>query len=95
MSVGFRDARAHTNETLTALNNMKEDLYREISLKNLLSSYFQTTLQSKVLVSFDRNLWAVAYTFSSLSYRFSGHEVDKTSKSGSRLAFLKRYLYPG
>jgi len=48
-----------------------------------------------VLISFDRNLWAITYSYSGLSHRFTGHEVDKTSKSGSRLAFLKRYLYPG
>ena len=95
MGVKFRDARAHTNDTLTALNNMKENLYREVSLKSLISSYFEATLKSKVLVSFDRNLWAIAYSYSGLSYRFSGHEMDKTSKSGSRLSFLKRYLYPG
>jgi hypothetical protein len=35
------------------------------------------------------------YSRTQKSCLFTGHEVPKTSKSGSRLAFLKRYLYPG
>ena len=29
-----------------------------------------------------------------MSYCFSGHEVERTSKSGTKISFLKKFLYP-
>jgi hypothetical protein len=29
-----------------------------------------------------------------LSYCFSGHEVERTNKTGSKILFLKKFLYP-
>jgi hypothetical protein len=47
------------------------------------------------MVAFEKDIWTIAYNFSKKSCTYTGHEVNKTSKSGSRLTFLKRYLYPG
>jgi hypothetical protein len=47
------------------------------------------------MVAFEKDLWVISYHYTWRSKTYSGHEVNKTSKSGSRLAFLKRYLYPG
>jgi len=48
----------------------------------------------RVIVSFDKNLWGIGYSYSNLSYCFSGHEVEKTSKTGTKISFLKKFLYP-
>lgn len=50
--------------------------------------------KKKVIVSFDKNLWGIGYSYSNMSYCFSGHEVERTSKSGTKISFLKRFLYP-
>ncbi|MEY4782017.1 MAG: hypothetical protein RLZZ492_655 [Pseudomonadota bacterium] len=47
-----------------------------------------------VIVSFDKNLWGIGYSYSNLSYCFSGHEVEKSSKTGTKISFLKKFLYP-
>lgn len=61
----------------------------------MIHSYFQHPLQNYTMVSFDEDIWTIVYYYTGKSYTFTGHEVNKTSKSGSRLAFVKRYLYPG
>jgi len=48
----------------------------------------------KAIVSFDRNLWGIGYSYSSMSYCFSGHEVERTSKTGNKSSFLKKFLFP-
>ena len=52
-------------------------------------------MNSYTLVAFDKDVWTIAYYHTEKSCLFTGHEVNKTSKSGSRLSFLKRFLYPG
>jgi hypothetical protein len=47
-----------------------------------------------VIVSFDKNLWGIGYSYSNLSYCFSGHEVEKSNKTGTKISFLKKFLYP-
>jgi len=39
-------------------------------------------------------LWGIGYSYSNLSYCFSGHEVERTSKTGTKILFLKKFLYP-
>jgi len=73
---------------------MKKLIYRSISLPETINSYFKAVAEKKVIVSFDRNLWGIGYSFSNISYCFSGHEVEKTSKTGTKISFLKKFLYP-
>jgi hypothetical protein len=51
--------------------------------------------KSYAMAAFEKDIWTIAYGYTKKSCSYTGHEVNKTSKSGSRLAFLKRYLYPG
>mmetsp|Transcript_6353 Transcript_6353/g.4797 ORF Transcript_6353/g.4797 Transcript_6353/m.4797 type:complete len:170 (-) Transcript_6353:479-988(-) len=61
----------------------------------MVHSYFKHSTNAHALVAFERDIWAIAYYYTSRSCLYTGHEVNRTSKSGSRAAFLKRYLYPG
>ena len=47
-----------------------------------------------MIVSFDKNLWGIGYSYSNLSYCFSGHEVERTNKTGIKICFLKKFLCP-
>lgn len=76
------------------MNAIKELIYRSVGLPETVNSYFKTAAEKKVIVSFDRNLWGIGYSFSNISYCFSGHEVERTSKTGTKISFLKKFLYP-
>ena len=73
---------------------MKGSIYRSIGLPETVNSYFKAATEKKVIVSFDRNLWGIGYSFSNISYCFSGHEVERTSKTGTKISFLHKFLYP-
>ncbi len=61
----------------------------------MIKSYFETALKKVVLIAFENDTWAIAYKYTQRSYTFTGHLVNKTSKSGSRLNFILKYVYPG
>lgn len=82
---------AQINATLTALNVMKERVAQHINFKDFWQSFWDTIDEHTVLISFEPDAWAVSYAFCKNSSLYSGCEVDKHSKSGSMLAFLKRF----
>jgi hypothetical protein len=76
--------------TLAALNATPQLRYR-LSFSQCLNSYFDVIDTKQVLIAFEKDLWAIAYSYSSRSCRFTGHLTDIHVRSGSMLDFLKRF----
>ena len=79
------------NTTLKALNDIKERIVYHINFKDFWKSLWDTIDEHTVLISFEPDAWAVCYAFCTNSSLYSGCEVDRHSKSGSMLTFLKRF----
>ena len=82
---------AQLNATLKALNEIKERVVYHINFKDFLESFWEVVDEHTVLISFEPDAWAVCYAFCKNSSLYSGCEVDRHSKSGSMLTFLKRF----
>jgi len=70
---------------------MEEKLIYKVNFKVFWDSFWFTVDNATTLIIFDRDLWTVAYAYSSRSYLFTGHHTDKHCKSGAQLTFLQRF----
>lgn len=80
---------------VAALNKMKNKFRYSIPFPTFVESYFKAAVTKSVLISFEEDLWAVAYSYSERAYCFTGHLVNRTKHSGTMLDFIKRYVPEG
>jgi hypothetical protein len=78
------------NDVLAALNDVPQLRYK-LTFSQCLDSYMDAIDTKQVLVAFENDLWAVAYSHTQRSSRYSGYLVDIHSRSGTKLDFLKRF----
>lgn len=75
-----------------ALNKMKNKFRYNVPFPTFIESYFRAASTRSVLISFEEDLWAIAYSYSERTYCFTGHLVNHTKHSGTMFDFIRKYV---
>lgn len=78
-----------------ALNKMKNKFRYNVPFPTFIESYFRAAATKSVLISFEGDLWAIAYSYSERAYCFTGHLTNRTKHSGTMLDFIKKHVPDG
>lgn len=91
----YKFANKLIDPVVDALNKMKNKFRYNVPFPTFIESYFRAAATKSVLISFEEDLWAIAYSYSERAYCFTGHLTNRTKHSGTMLDFIKKHVPDG